>query len=374
MKNLHVDLELPLDRFTLRTEFVATASVTGLFGPSGAGKTSVLETIVGLRPEASGRIAFDDEVWFDSKRSLRVRTEDRGIGYVPQDSLLFPHWDVRANLLAGSRRSIEAGVDPAPVLAGVIDALELTSLLERSVTTLSGGERRRVAIGRALGSAPRMLLLDEPLASLDLPLRRRLLPMLRRVCTELTVPMLLVSHEPLEIQALCDEVVALDRGRTLAQGPPATVLTDPRVFPLAESSGLANVLAGRVIDTVGDIGRIAVGGAGGGGLEIVASPVAAAAGADVLIELPVNQILIAVERPNGLSARNLWPAVVRTIEPRGALALVTAEPTGGGEPLIVELTEATPAELDLAPGRAIHLVFKATSCRVYGGRDPEPDG
>ncbi len=362
---LEVDVQLALDRFVLEVEFTAEQPVTGVFGASGAGKTSLLEVVAGLRRGATGRLVFGGEVWLDSDARRFVPPERRRIGYVPQDGLLFPHLDVRQNLLAGDRRARAAGQRPADELASVAELLELGPLLERSVATLSGGERQRVALGRALCSGPRLLLLDEPLASLDLPLRRRLLPFLRRVRAELTVPMLLVSHDPIEIQALCDDLIVLSDGRVIARGEPRAVLRDPAVFPLAEREGYENVLSGRLFESEKRNSRVRLGDREGA-TELVAPRGDVAAG-EVLVSLPANEIMIATECPRGLSARNSLPATITEIRALGPLGLVTAELAGGVPPVVVEVTETTPAALGLEVGGRVFLVIKATSCRLYGG-------
>ncbi len=362
LPHLEVDVRLPLDRFDLRLELAARRPVTGVFGASGAGKSSLLEVVAGLRRGARGRVRLGDEVWLDSTAGIDLPPERRSVGYVPQDGLLFPHLDVRRNLLAGSRRAARAGGRPEENLARVAELLELTPLLGRSVATLSGGERQRVALGRALCSGPRLLLLDEPLAALDLPLRRRLLPFLRQVCAELTVPVLLVSHDPIEVQALCDEILVLRRGKAIARGAPRQVLTDPAVFPLAEREGFENVLPGRVAGHRGGttIVRLA------DGLDVVTVPKEPQGEGEVLVGLPANEILIATEEPRGLSARNALEARIAEIRPVGTFGLVTAELAPGLPAVAIEVTEATPAELGLVPGRPVFLVFKATSCRLYG--------
>ncbi len=223
---LDVRLRRPLDRFELHLDFRAERQVTALFGASGCGKTTALRAVAGLDAAARGHILLGTDVWLDTQAPSPVRLppEHRGIGYVPQDGLLFPHLDVRRNLLSGARRARARGLDPAAQLRTVCGLLELEPLLDRSVTTLSGGERQRVALGRALCSGPRLLLLDEPLASIDHPLRRRLLPLIQRVRHELSIPMLWVSHDPDEVRELCDEVLCLDRGRLVARGTPEEVL------------------------------------------------------------------------------------------------------------------------------------------------------
>ena len=209
-------LSLPLARFTLGVEAVLAARVTAVFGPSGSGKTSLLEIIAGLRRPERGRVCVDGEVLTDAAAGVFVRPERRGVGYVTQDGALFPHLSVRANLLYGAGPSRPR--PPGLSFAHVADVLEIGPLADRLPGTLSGGEKQRVALGRALLAAPRLLLLDEPLAGLDLPLRDRLLPYLARVRDEFSIPMLYVTHSPDEVVALCHEVLVLEAGRLVRQG------------------------------------------------------------------------------------------------------------------------------------------------------------
>ncbi len=359
---LEVDVRLPLDRFDLRVELAASQPATGVFGASGAGKTSLLETIAGLRRGASGRVAFGDEVWLDAEARRFVAPENRHIGYVPQDGLLFPHLDVRGNLLAGSKRALAARQRPEEILARVVQLLEIEPLLGRSVPTLSGGERQRVALGRALCSGPRLLLLDEPLAALDLPLRRRLLPLLARVRHELTVPMLLVSHDPLEVQALCDELIVLRQGAVIARGTPRQVLTDPKVFALAEEQSFENVFPGRFVRHEDGIGVVRL----SAGIELFTRRGDGTEGEEVLVGLPASEIVLATDRPRGLSARNVLQATITDIRTVGRCGLVTAELADDVPPWTIEVAETTPQKLGLAPGRSVFLVVKASSCRIYG--------
>ena len=198
------DVVLSLGQFTLQLDFELTQPATAIFGPSGAGKTSLLDVLAGVRRVSSGRIELD------GNDLTNMPTRLRRVGYVPQDLALFPHLSVRRNLLYGA----ESGR-----LEHVTSLLEIESLLERSVADLSGGERQRVALGRALLASPRLLLLDEPLASLDTGLKRRVIPYLKRIRDEIRVPMLYVSHDPDEVAELCDEIVVLQRGRSVARGP-----------------------------------------------------------------------------------------------------------------------------------------------------------
>lgn len=211
-------VRLPLARFVLSVDLVMQGRVTGVFGPSGAGKTSLLDLIAGLRRPASARIILGERVLADTTRGVFVRPEHRQIGYVPQDGALFPHLDVRRNLLYGHRRGEE---DPRFFLESVAEVLEITHLLDRPrPADLSGGERQRVALARALLSHPRLLLLDEPLAALDAGLKERILPYLFRVRDEFAVPMLLVTHAPSEVMALCDQAIFLEEGQVSGSGAP----------------------------------------------------------------------------------------------------------------------------------------------------------
>ena len=365
MMRLELDVRLPLDRFDLEVALEAEGPVTGIFGPSGSGKSSLLETVAGLRRGAVGRVRLGDSVWLDSAAGLRLPAEARDVGYVPQESLLFPHLDVRRNLLAGSARARRAGGAPESLLDQVCDLLELRPLLDRDVSSLSGGEARRVALGRALCSGPRLLLLDEPLASLDLPLRRRLLPLLRRLRRELTTPMLLVSHDPIEVQALCDEMVVLRDGATVARGEPHRVLADPGVFALAEEA-FENVLPARHLRREPSTSVLRLGDEAEG-VELITLASSAEIGAEVLVGLPSSEIVIATERPAGLSARNVLPARVEAIRTSRGWGLVETRLAPDLPPISVEVVETTPAKLGIEPGSEVFLVIKATSCRLYGG-------
>jgi molybdate transport system ATP-binding protein len=212
-------LRLPLAHFTLEVDATLRGRVTAVFGASGAGKTSLLEIIAGLRQPAAGRVAVDGVPLTDAAARTFVPAEWRSIGYVPQEGALFPHLSVQRNLLYGCNP--RAGGPAGLTLAHVTEVLEIARLGERAIGTLSGGEKQRVALGRALLASPRLLLLDEPLAGLDAPLRERLLPYLARVRDEFAIPMLYVTHSPDEVVALCDDVLVLDQGRVMRRGPPA---------------------------------------------------------------------------------------------------------------------------------------------------------
>jgi molybdate transport system ATP-binding protein len=217
----NVSLKLP--DFKLELSLEVGSGVTVLFGPSGAGKTTLFDIIAGLRKVDSARITFGEEVLTDTEMGIHVKPRHRRIGYVPQDLALFPHLSVRQNLLYGFR----ASRDERFSVEHIVDLLELQALIERGVTPLSGGEKRRVALARALLTAPRLLLLDEPLANLDLPLKRKILPYLSRIRDELRLPIFYITHDLFETQSLGDELIVIARGRILQRGPAPEVLRQP---------------------------------------------------------------------------------------------------------------------------------------------------
>ena len=214
----------PLGPFTLDVDLTAAARVTAVFGASGAGKTSLLEIVAGLRRPAAGRVLLNGRVLDDAGAGVHLPPRLRRVGYVPQDDTLFPHLSVAANLGYARAASLAAATR-------VTDVLELGPLLARRPGGLSGGERRRVALGRALLSFPEILLLDEPLTGLDVPLKERVLSYLVRIRDEFAIPTLYVSHAPDEVVALADDVVVLDRGAIALRGAPAAV------FELASEPG-----------------------------------------------------------------------------------------------------------------------------------------
>jgi len=211
VKLLLKNIVLPLAEFPLEIDIELNAQATAIFGPSGAGKTSLLDLIAGLRKPQSALIQLDDRVLEDTAHQISVPARSRRIGYVPQDIALFPHLTVRQNLLYGHTTSDAR--DDAFGFGHVADVLEIRSLSARRVTEISGGEKQRVALARALLTSPKLLLLDEPLASLDRALKAKIVPYLTRVREEFHVPMLYVTHNEQEVLALCDEAVEMSRGK-----------------------------------------------------------------------------------------------------------------------------------------------------------------
>lgn len=211
MNLLLKNISLPLADFSIEVDVELQSQVTAIFGPSGAGKTSLLDLIAGLRRPDSAFIQLDNRVLTHTAEGTLVPPRLREMGYVPQDLALFPHLSVRQNLLYGRKSESRAG--PLFSFGHITEVLEIQPLARRRVTDLSGGERQRVALARALLTSPRLLLLDEPLRSLDEALKAKIIPYLQRVRDEFKLPMLYVTHDRQEVLALCDEVLEMRRGR-----------------------------------------------------------------------------------------------------------------------------------------------------------------
>lgn len=363
-KPLQVDLSLPLDLFTLRASFTTSKKVTGIFGISGSGKSTLLESVAGLRRKASGRIIFGKETWQNSSTGLFVKPEKREIGYVPQDSLLFPHMDVEANLLAGVSRAQRNSSHWEKTNDTVLKVLHLSPLLKRRVNSLSGGEIQRVALGRALCSGPQMLLLDEPLASIDLALRYQILPFLQKICEQFQLPILMVSHDPIEVQALCDDLIVLREGKVIARGEPRSVLTKPEIFPLAQNQGFQNIFKGRIEKLYSETATIRLGEMDSS-VAIFTPAARGQVGESLLVRISSNDIMVATTKPENLSARNVIPAVVETIQTIGNSRIISARIVENISPVTVELTANSIEKLKIRVGLQIFLIIKTTSISLY---------
>jgi molybdate transport system ATP-binding protein len=349
-------VELPLERYVLRVDLRLGSGVTALMGPSGSGKTSLLEVMAGLRRSARGRIALDGAVWLDSGARVLLPPEARRVGYVPQDAGLFPHLTVGGN--------VGFGVRDAPAAADAIDTLEIRPLLDRRPDSLSGGEKQRVALARALATRPRLLLLDEPLASLDAALRQRVLPYLVRIRDEWRVPCLYVTHNVGEALAVAERLVLLQDGAVQADGPPRDVLGAPPVSRQA-AGGLENLLRGRVVEHDAEQGVTRVEVEGGPALAVVLTP-EHAVGRVVTVAIRAEDVLVASEPLRGLSARNVFGAEVARVQRTGADVTLHCRVTGSpaSAAWLARVTPAAAQALGLAAGSRVWLAVKSHSVRV----------
>lgn len=356
---LELDVRLTAGSFALAVQWRTDEPSLGLFGPSGAGKTTLLEIVAGTRRGAQGVVRVGGRTWLDTAAGVALPPETRGVGWVPQDLLLFPHRDVLGNLLAGRRRALRAGraaIDPERV----IEVLELRGLERRPVDALSGGERRRVALGRALCSGPDLLLLDEPLAALDTALRDRVAGYLLRVRRTFALPTILVSHDVTETKLLSREVAILRAGRVVRRGRPDEVFLAPDVFPAALHEGFENLVSGRVDGVEEGAARVVV----DGGVALVV-PAGTMSAGEVTVGLRAEDLIVAVERPTGLSAQNVVEGVVREVRGEAERVLVVVEVGAARLPLAATITPRARARLGLEAGRRAFLVWKANACRVW---------
>lgn len=343
---LEAKLRVQLGDFCLKLDLAPKGQALGIFGPSGSGKSTVLELLAGWRRGKGQEIRLSGRV-LENKNTF-LAPEERRMGFVPQDLCLFPHLTVEQNISFGCGNQ-ETAFDAQRIA----DVLELNDLLTAHPETLSGGQRQRVALARALASTPDLLLLDEPLSSLDPSLRYKLLPYLLAVRLEFDLPLILVSHDALEIEVLCDEVVVLDQGRETNQGDPAQILA-------LEAAGHPNLLTGIVKEQTPGGAAVEV----QGGAQFFVDSKDLQQGARVLFTLGSEDILLARAPLAGLSARTALPVRVTAVEQRGELLLAEVRLVGMGAPKVrVRVTPGAVQELGLVVGQDLMLYAKSTAAR-----------
>ena len=345
-------VQLERGGFTLDVRFEAARGVTGLFGASGAGKSTLIALLAGLERPGRGTIEVDGETLFDRERGVDIPTHRRRIGVVFQEHRLFPHMSVRGNIgYAAPRGEAASGIAP------IVDLLELGSLLDRRVTEISGGERQRVALARALASRPRVLLLDEPLASLDLRLKGQILPYLQRVRDSGRVPMLYVSHDLTEILQLTDDLMVLERGRLVGHGRYGDLVHDAAVLDVVRDRGMRNVFEAVVArhEPAEGLSVLRL------GVErlLIIPRCAAAEGERVTVGVYPWDIALAAS-PVEASIQNQLPATVTrcTMLERSAMVEVDV-----GTRLVVEVSRRSAARMGLQPGRGVVCLIKSHAVR-----------
>jgi molybdate transport system ATP-binding protein len=352
--SLRAQLRLALRDFTLDVDLCLPATgVTALIGPSGSGKTSVLRCIAGLERAARGTLQFRDEVWQDAQRFVPAHA--RAIGYVFQDARLFPHLSVRQNLEFGLKR-VPQSARRIP-FDQAVSLLSLQALLARRPDSLSGGERQRVAIGRALLTSPALLLMDEPLASLDLESRAQILPYFEGLERSLQLPMLYVTHAPAEVVRLASRVIWLEAGQVRAQGPLNDVLTRPDL-PLAHFADAGAVLDATVVEHAPDyrLTYVAVGRA-----RLAISERDLAPGSRTRVHVRARDVSLWLTRPERSSISNLLEVQLIDIhldrDPAHRLVRLRCE----GAILLARITYRSVVELALHPGLALFAQVKSVA-------------
>jgi molybdate transport system ATP-binding protein len=350
---LSIAVEHRLGDFRLDAAFESGGGLTALFGRSGSGKTSLVNAIAGLIRPTRGHIVVDGEVLTDTASGVFVPARRRHVGYVFQEGRLFPHLTVRQNLLYGHWFASRHG--RAGEVEHVIELLGLGDLLGRRPANLSGGEKQRVAIGRALLAAPRLLVMDEPLASLDEERKTEILPYIERLRDEFAIPIVYVSHGIAEVTRLATTIVVMSEGRVAAIGPTAEIMGRIDLFPLTGRAEAGAILNTRIAEHDVRFGLTTLRSAAG---DLRVPYIDMRLGAQLRVRIRARDVMIALEPPRGLSALNILPGTVAEIaEAEGASVEMRLD--CGGESLIARLTKRSVEALGLVPGRQVYAVIKS---------------
>lgn len=353
---IEISIKKRLAGFTLEVDISLPSESIAVFGPSGSGKSTLLHSVAGLVRPDEGKIAINGEVVFDSAGNIDTPPERRLLGLVPQEGLLFPHLDVKANLLYGFRRvrNRPKAIEPEDVL----QVLDIENLLDRYPGTLSGGERQRVALGRALLASPQLLLFDEPLASIDAELKGRILPYLQRAVSHFRIPALYVSHDHSEVTRIASTIVVLSQGKVIAVGPYLEIIDLPLVYKAFTREGVDNILEASLSTNRPEEGYSE---AQAGGTVFKIPPLTIPPGSQVSLNVRANDIILACDKPTRISTRNVLAGSVDHIADVGNLLLVHVNV---GCELIVELTPEAVRELDLSPGAEVWALIKSNAFSV----------
>jgi len=360
-RRLVIDTVTRLGGFEHRASLdLPLAGLTALFGPSGAGKSTLVNLVAGLlRPDA-GRIVVGETVFFDSARGIDRPVHRRELGVVFQDARLFPHLSVRGNLLYGWRRARERTRLPIATLEQVAPLLGLEGLLDRRPHTLSGGERQRVALGRALLAQPSLLVMDEPLASLDAARKGELLPYIERLRDEFDLPMLYVSHSIDEVLRLATSLVLLEEGRVGASGPLVEVLDHPAAVGLRRVFDIGSLLTGRVGRALpGESSGLIV----GEGFVLRVPEPGLPEGTPVRVRIPAREVSLALSDPGDISISNRIEGVVERLDPAagGEARVEVRVRVGAGCVIAAAITRDSAQRLALAPGLRCWCLVKSVS-------------
>jgi molybdate transport system ATP-binding protein len=359
--------------FLLDVAFDVEPGITIMFGPSGAGKSTVLDCIAGLVRPDDGSIAIGTDILFDSASNVNLPSRRRRVAYMFQKAALFPHMTVEQNVAYGLDKL------PAAERAGrvqqILAAMRIEGLLRRKPREISGGEAQRVALARSLVTLPRVLLLDEPLTGLDALLKSSIVDDLRAWNAAQGTPILYVTHNRDEVDALGERVIAVDHGRVIGAGTASNVLDAPRRLRLAQAAGFENLLSGEVTEIREDEGvmrvRLSSGAAEPKGpqnrlaqterVEIEVPVGFSLVGEQVVVAIRAGDILVATHRPTGLSARNILEGRVLSLDHRGRLVAARVDV---GVVFQVHLTPGAVSSLELTGGAHVWLVLKTHSCHL----------
>jgi molybdate transport system ATP-binding protein len=363
---LEIDVEKRLGDFSLQTAFTCeTAGITAVFGRSGAGKTSLVNALTGLLRPDRGRIVLRGQTLFDSAKGIDLPPEKRRLGYVFQEGRLFPHLSVRGNLTYGYRRAPVA--ERAIGLDQVVALLGLEALLERRPGALSGGEKQRVALGRALLANPRLLLMDEPLAALDQPRKEEILPFIEQLKRELDLPVVYVSHAMGEIVRLADTLVLMSGGRVEAVGPLEELTSRLDLRPLTGRYEAGAVLTTKVSGQDRNFGLTELSFSGG---RLRVPHLNLPLGQQLRVRIRARDVSIALSPPENISILNILPCIIKEIGEEKA-PQIDLQLDAGGAPIWARITARSRTALGLKPGLQVYALIKSVAIdrQALGRRD-----
>ena len=344
---LHIHFHKRQGVFDLNVAIDAPAGVTAIFGRSGSGKTTLVNALAGLTQPDRGRICVGDTVLYDSASGVNLPTQRRRVGYVFQDARLFPHMTVQRNLTYGGTHDA----------ARIIKVLGLEGLLQRMPAGLSGGEKQRVALGRALMSDPQVLLMDEPLAALDAPRKAEILPYLERLRDEVQIPIVYVSHDISEVARLATTLVILDAGRVAIAGPLGDVLARPDLVPLLGTRTAGAVIAARVVGRLPDDDLTELQFSGG---RFLMPGQVGMIGQTLRLRIAAQDVILSLHAPEGMSALNVFPVTITAlVQGRGPGVAVALQ--AGDDHLLARVTRRSAGLMQLSVGQQIYAIIKATA-------------
>ena len=348
---IKLDFRKSLGSFTLDVNCTLETKVSAFLGVSGSGKSTLLNCVSGTLIPDEGEIAFGDEILYASASKINLPPEKRRFGYVFQEGYLFPHLTVAQNIRYGQPNSRES--------SAAIEVLEITELLQRYPNELSGGQRQRVAIARALAMEPRMLLMDEPLASLDSALKNRIIPYLHHVKETFAIPILYVTHAFSEAMALADEAFLIADGEIMARGEPHRLLTAPSAMPIAQLTGIENILFLPVTasDKARGLTSLEI-----GSQSLIIPYMDAEVGEVVPVAIRAEDIIISLEPNLSISARNILPGKIRNLDIKNERTWVSI--LVERHHLAVKITHEAREQLQLTEGLAVYCVIKASAINL----------
>ena len=355
---LNVCVQKEFASFAVDLDFEVEPAFTALFGPSGVGKTTTLNLISGLVRPSRGKIVLDGRVLFCAADRVDLPARKRNIGYIFQESRLFPHLSVRRNLEFGYERVPVQNRKFTP--DEIVAVTGLARLLDRMPSDLSGGEKQRVALGRALLASPEYLLMDEPLAALDLPVKLSFLNFLRDVHQRFDLPILYVSHDLSSVLKFAQQVIILQNGRNVGYGPPYALLDKMTAQPLVSGEDIPNIFEVQIQSHQASSGTTI---AATQNLSFTLPQLDVDVGEKLLLNIPASEIILSTEEPRNVSASNVLPSRLTKLHHLGERVLAEID---AGENFTVEIVPATVKRLDLSVNKRLFLIIKASSFRRLG--------